>query len=262
MATTQDPLGGAVINRGSAEPYYRQISDFLRAAVDAGHYTAGTLLPSEKEFCEQFGVSRPVVRQALEDLSRDGYVYRVKGKGTFVAEEKLNSHLIQVVAGPERDTIRFRDRLATSVILREMAPAPVQVSRALDIPVEGRCVHLRRLRLLDDEPLCVIESYLPEQIVPGLLDADLIDRSLYDVIEERNGVAIRDLSRRIEAAKTPVELSDLLAAEKGDPCLIVTSLAAGVNGAKLEWSQAIYRADRISLNVEFPFGEAEAEASR
>lgn len=256
MATTRDPLGGAVINRGSAEPYYRQISDFLRAAVDAGHYTAGTLLPSEKEFCEQFGVSRPVVRQALEDLSRDGYVYRVKGKGTFVAEEKLNSHLIQVVVGPERDTIRFRDRLSTSILVRETAPATVQVSRALDIPVEGRCVHLRRLRLLDDEPLCVIESYLPEQIVPGLLDADLTDRSLYDVIEERYGVAIRDLSRRIEAAKTPAELSDLLAAETDDPCLIVTSVAAGVNGAKLEWSQAIYRADRISLNVEFPFGEA------
>jgi GntR family transcriptional regulator len=256
MATTQDPLGGAVINRGSAEPYYRQISDFLRAAMDAGRYTPGTLLPSEKAFCEQFGVSRPVVRQALEDLSRDGYVYRVKGKGTFVAEEKLNSHLIQVVVGPERDTIRFRDRLATSVLLRETAPAPVQVSRALDIPVEGRCIHLRRLRLLDDEPLCVIESYLPEQIVPGLLEADLTDRSLYDVIEERNGVAIRDLSRRIEAAKVPAELSDLLAAEDDDPCLIVTSLAAGVNGAKLEWSKAIYRADRISLNVEFPFGEA------
>jgi GntR family transcriptional regulator len=261
MATTQDPLGGAVINRGSAEPYYRQISDFLRAAMDAGRYTPGTLLPSEKEFCEQFGVSRPVVRQALEDLSRDGYVYRVKGKGTFVAEEKLNSHLIQVVVGPERDTIRFRDRLATSVLLQEPAPAPVQVSRALDIPVEGRCIHLRRLRLLDDEPLCVIESYLPEQIVPGLLEADLTDRSLYDVIEERNGVAIRDLSRRIEAAKVPAELSDLLAAEDDDPCLIVTSLAAGVNGAKLEWSKATYRADRISLNVEFPFGEAEGEGS-
>jgi GntR family transcriptional regulator len=256
MATTQDPLGGAVINRGSAEPYYRQVSDFVRAAIDAGRYTAGTLLPSEKKFCEQFGVSRPVVRQALDDLSRDGYVYRVKGKGTFVAEEKLNSHLIQLVVGPERDTIRFRDRLTTSVLLREAAPAPVHVARALDIPVGGRCVHLRRLRLLDDEPLCVIESYLPEQIVPGLLEADITDRSLYDVIEERFGISIRDLSRRIEAAKTPAELSDLLGAEKDDPCLIVVSVAAGVNGAKLEWSQATYRADRISLNVEFPFGEA------
>lgn len=256
MATTQHPLGGAVINRGSAEPYYRQISDFLRGAIDAGRFTAGTLLPSEKDLCEQFGVSRPVVRQALDDLSRDGYVYRVKGKGTFVAEEKLNSHLIQVVVGPERDTIRFRDRLATSVLLREAVPAPVRVSRALDIPIEAPTLHLRRLRLLDGEPLCVIESYLPEQIVPGLADVDITDRSLYDVIEERFGIEIRDLSRQIEAAKTPAELTNLLAAEEGDPCLVVTSLAAGMNGAKLEWSQAIYRADRISLNVEFPFAES------
>lgn len=250
---TDDPFARVAINRVSAEPYYRQISGLLRDAIRAGAFAAGDLLPSEKDLCARFGVSRPVVRQALDELARAGYAYTVKGKGTFVAEEKLPSHLGQVVAGPERDTVRFRDRLSTRTITQDLVDAPVMIARDLSIGVGEPTLHLRRLRTLDGEPLCVIESYIPVSLVPGLVDEDLTDQSLYDVLEQRYDLAIHDLSRRIEAATVPPECVSLLAVEKHAPCLVVTSLAAADNRFKLEWSRAYYRADRIALEVNFPF---------
>ncbi len=74
------------IDRTVPIPYYYQLEGFLRGQIMTGHYQAGQRVPSEKQLCEQFGVSRTTVRQAVGNLVAAGLVHRVKGKGTFVGK--------------------------------------------------------------------------------------------------------------------------------------------------------------------------------
>jgi GntR family transcriptional regulator len=255
------PFAGSLVSRLSGDHLYRQVAGFLRDAITTGKYEPGSLLPSEKDLCALFSVSRPVVRQALDLLSQEGHVYRVKGRGTFTAVRKLESYLVQVGAGPQRDTIRFSDRMRTRVLQGETMPADVDTARRLQLNVGAPVARLVRLRSLDDEPLCVLESCLPASLMPRLLEQDLTDVSLYGVMESRYGISIATIDRMIEAAPTAPDDAGLLAIVAGTPCLVVTSLASSSNEAPLEWSRARYRADRISLSTRFVADDPPREPS-
>lgn len=67
---------------------YHKIAEFIMEKIKTEEWKKGQLIPSEKEFCEQFQVSRPTVRAAIAYLANQGYLVTVKGKGTFVSETK------------------------------------------------------------------------------------------------------------------------------------------------------------------------------
>jgi GntR family transcriptional regulator len=246
-----DPLNGAVLTRNGGDTLYVQLARILREAIVDGRYAAGTLLPSEHELCRAFDVSRPVVRQALDQLAQEGHVYRVRGKGTFASDRKLDSALMQVGAGSERDTVRFRDRLRTQVRETATIAADVEVARLLNVKVGADVHRIVRLRQLDGEPLCVLESFLPAHPFPGLLDRSLEDASLYETIEGAYGREITEITRTIESTRASAEDAPLLGVAPGEPCLVVRSLASAGNGAALEWSYVRYRGDRIALTTTF-----------
>jgi len=78
------------LDRRSSVPLYYQLQELLHQQIASGRFRVGDALPSEGELCRIFGVSRIVVRQALEVLEDDGEILRQQGKGTFVAEPKLD----------------------------------------------------------------------------------------------------------------------------------------------------------------------------
>ena len=88
------------IDRSSHVPYYLQLKGALVEGIESGDWKSGDLIPSEAELGQTFGVSRTVVRQALNELSFEGLVVRQKGKGTFVAQPKIASRgLVQSLEG-------------------------------------------------------------------------------------------------------------------------------------------------------------------
>lgn len=74
----------AVINRDVPIPYYYQLEGYLRRQIQSGHWQPNQQVPSEKQLCEYFSVSRTTVRQAVSHLVNEGLLYHVKGRGTFV----------------------------------------------------------------------------------------------------------------------------------------------------------------------------------
>lgn len=229
---------------------YGQIAQRLRADIAAGRYEVGSTLPSEAALCTLFQVSRPVVRQALGILEDQGFVYRVQGRGTFVATRGLQSRLMEVAIGPERDTVRYRRRLTTQVLTNEMLTAPAAIARELRIGPGASIVHLRRVRFLDGQPLAVLESHLPEHMVPGLSEVDLTNQSLYEHIEAYYGLRILRLRRSIAVGAADEAIAPLLEVAPGAPYLRVTSLAIGAHNEIIEDSVACYRGDKITLVTE------------
>ena len=111
----------------------------LEHEISAGRWAAGSRIPSEPELCKSFGISRSVVRQALQRLEQEGLIIRRKGFGTYVAESRPRSWLLQSSDGFFQDEADRHGRRVTSRILRlELAPLPNWASDALDLPEDSR----------------------------------------------------------------------------------------------------------------------------
>ena len=82
------------INRDSALPLYYQLKEHIKEAIVSGHFKPNDRLPTEEQLCKIFSVSRPVVRQAYEELIKEGYIDRIKGSGTFVEERSKTDSLL------------------------------------------------------------------------------------------------------------------------------------------------------------------------
>ncbi len=76
-------------------PKYEQVKQSLIEDIENGRWTAGSVVPSEAELLQRFAVSRPTLVRSMQDLVRDGYIYRKQGKGTFVADRQARRPLVE-----------------------------------------------------------------------------------------------------------------------------------------------------------------------
>src|SRR5437867_2031571 len=133
------------IDRASPVPYYYQLQELLKQEIESGRWQAGDLLPSEAELAVDLGISRTVIRKALDVLEGDGQVYRVKGKGTVVARPKFRYEAVAAASGWDAEPPSEKPALER-VIHGRAVPAGTRLGRLLDVAVaadvyELVCVH-------------------------------------------------------------------------------------------------------------------------
>src|SRR5437016_7623225 len=81
------------VNRDSPVPLHHQVRNYLLGSIERGELLPGQQLLQEKEYAARFGISLAPVRQAILDLVKEGYLYRVPGRGTFVREQKVEEKI-------------------------------------------------------------------------------------------------------------------------------------------------------------------------
>src|SRR3970040_2816569 len=123
------------INFSSHIPYYIQLIDLLKDQIQDKKWAPGEQIPGKQELCDTYGVSRTVVRQALRELELSGVITRRKGKGTFIAEPKINEGLIQKLTGFYQDMVERGLQPVTRVLHQRLAPAARQMAEFLDFSV-------------------------------------------------------------------------------------------------------------------------------
>lgn len=239
-----------VIDRSSAIPYYIQMKDAVREKIDHGEWKAGDQIPSEPELCKMFNVSRTVIRQALKDMEYEGQIIREKGKGTFVAEPKINESLIQTLTGFFQDMTDRGHRLVSQVLKQEVVPANAKVAKYLDLEISALVIEIQRVRYVEDEPIVFVTTYLPYSTCSKLLQADLTNRSLYQFIEDECGLFISRGRRTIEAVPANELEAQYLQVEKGSPLILLNSVSYLSDGSPIEYYHAVHRGDRSRFEVE------------
>lgn len=241
----------ATIDRGSPVPYYVQVKQSLKEAIDAGLWAPGDQIPSEHELCELFGVSRTVVRQALKEMSYEGLLVREKGRGTFVEEPKISSRsLVHSLAGFYEDMARLGAPPVTEVLEQGMEPASQGVAGFLDLDPLTPVIKLARLRFVQDEPIVLVTSYLPYELCPRLIQADMRHQSLYAFLKREYGLTITHGRRRIDAVLAGEREAELLEVEPGAPLLRLDSVSYMGEGRALEYFHGFFRGDRSAFEVE------------
>jgi GntR family transcriptional regulator len=238
------------IRRDVPIPYYYQLIQLVREDILSGALAADTVIPSEHSLCAAYGVSRTVVRQALGELVAEGLLYRVKGKGTYVARRKLEEKFIQRSDGFFRDMTSRGYKVSSRVLEQTAVVPPPHVRNALRLEAAERTIKIDRLRSVDDEILLFVETYIPERLCPALVDVDLADCSLYGVLRDRYNLVIMSGRRSVEAVGAQAGLARLLRVEKGAPLLKIESISYLADTTPLEYYEAWHRGRRSKFEID------------
>jgi len=237
----------ARLRREAPDPLYLQIKDRLLAEITSGRYRVHQRLPSERELAARFRVSRMTVRQALLELVHDGVIYTRVGKGTFVAEPKIEQQL-RTLTGFSQD-VRARGRQPSSRVLEaRVVPATPEVATALRLLPETEVIVLARVRLANGLPLAVETAYLPFAQFPGLLHHDFATESLYDVLENDYRLVLTRAEQSIEAALASARELELLELTPPAAVLRMQRLTLTDNGVPVEYVLSTYRGDRYKFH--------------
>jgi GntR family transcriptional regulator len=228
-------------------PRYYEIEQALRARI--ARLEPDEPLPSDAQLCEEFGVSRMTARNAVQRLVQEGLVYRLPGRGTFVADYGSHRHVSHLTSFT--DEMRRHGRVPSSKVLeRTQRPGTPVEARRLRIEDGAEVVVVRRIRLADDEPVAIEQAVLREDAADAVLAADLESGSLHATLREAELVPT---SGRATIGSEPAQGEDarLLGVQKGWPLLVERRVILDQNGAPLETTETRYAAGRYALDVEF-----------
>lgn len=240
---------GMAISKRSPIPLYYQLAELIRERIQSGELAAGAQLPSDRELAEQAGISRMTARQAIAYLVREGTLVVKPGIGTFVAEPKLTydaHHLL----GFTEETMRHGGAVTTTVLEQEAVAPPPLVATALGLGPNESAVKIVRLRGAGDTPVLLGTSYVPARRCPGLETADLETQSLYGLLELRYGIRPQRAQQTIEATVANDYESGLFGVDAGSPMLLLRGVTYTEDGRPAEYFKAVYRADRVRLEME------------
>lgn len=238
------------IDRTTYIPFYVQVQDALKDYIEGGEVSAGDQLPSEPELCRSFNVSRTVIRQALQGLENEGLVVRHKGRGTFVAEPKIGESLFQELTGFFQDMSQKGHAPVSRVLKQAIIPANAKVAAFLQIALETPVIRIDRVRYVNNEPIVLVTTYLPQKLCPRLVETDLTNRSLYAYLEEEYDLEIARGRRVLEAIVASEHEAQLLEISEGAPLISLESVSYLEDGTPLEYYHALHRGDRSMFEVE------------
>ncbi|MFV0529092.1 MAG: GntR family transcriptional regulator [Lachnospiraceae bacterium] len=237
------------IDKSVPIPLYFQLRELLLAEIKKGNFKSDELIPTENELCEIFELSRTTVRQAIAELVQEGYLYRMKSKGTFVARPKINQNFLTKIESFSSSMERQGFTASTQVLEMEVLPANVDVAKHLNIQEDDKVIFLHRKRSANGEPLVTIKTYLPYERCGFLLEEDLTKESLYSVLGRDENTKIVRIERRVEAIEATAKDLEYLGVRKGKPIQYFSSVGCNVFGEPIEYSLARYRADRSVFEI-------------
>lgn len=234
-----------MINKQSPLPIYHQIEEMIKTQISRGELSDNETIPSEREYAERFEISRMTVRHALNNLVREGYLYRQKGKGTFISPRKIEQPLQGLTSFTE-DMLKRGYKPGNKLLSFQKMLATQEVASKLDITTEDLVFEIERIRLADDTPMAIEKTYVPVSIAPNLNEL-IIKKSIYDYIENELHYTIQNATQQIEAAIARESETSLLHIKNGDPVLMISRISHLQSGLPFEYVKSIYRGDRYTF---------------
>ncbi|MEV6444470.1 GntR family transcriptional regulator [Amycolatopsis sp. NPDC051716] len=238
------PVLDGIPEHGRVPRYYAVKVELLAVIAELGE---GAVLPTERELCERFEVSRATVRQAVAELVLEGRLSRRQGSGTYIAGPKLVQPLalVSYTEGLRRQGIRP----GRTVITRERRPAGRALAADLQVTSDAEVFHLERVLLADEERVGLESTYLLASRFPDLLDVFDPRQSLHACLTGKLGVVFDGAEERVETVLATPREALLIGTNPALPMLLTHRVSWGPDGVPFERVRSLYRGDRLSFTT-------------
>ena len=238
-----------MLDRNSPTPLHAQLKRLMDERIESGVWPPESQVPSERELCDQFHVSRITVRQALHQLVSSGRLVRIHGRGTYVATSPLKKQLLPLV-GFSEDMLARGQTPGARVLRFEATAASLAVAQALQLATGEGIFLLRRLRLANGRPMAIETVHIPEKLCPGILTESLEDRSLYALLRQKYGIQPGRSLLQCQASPCPPADAKVLDVRRGSPVLQIQRTTFDAQGRPFEYLESYFRGDRYVFYAE------------
>jgi GntR family transcriptional regulator len=236
-------VSGFSVDRASPIPLYYQVSQYLQRAIESGDIPNGTRFDNEIHLAEQFGLSRPTMRRAMQHLVEKGLIVRRRGIGTRVVQPKVRRPL--ELTSLYDDLAGSGQNPTTRVLKIDAVEADEDVASHLGCAVGEPALKMVRLRSAGETPIAKLTNYLPA-FVGAFEVADLEAHGLYGLMRAR-GIQLHSAEQHIGARTASAAEARLLDEPRGAALLTMQRVTYDDHGAIVEFATHIYAASRYSF---------------
>jgi GntR family transcriptional regulator len=231
------------------QPIYCQIKQDMIHKIVAEEYRPGQCLPSERDLCEIYGVSRMTVRLAINELRSEGHIYKIQGKGTFVATRKIQQDLLKLVSFSYEMRQLGRVPGSRDVAVSE-EKATVGVAEKLQIAIGAPVTVIERLRTANGEPLAFQRNYISKKLCEGIERYDFEERSLYEIFEEKYNIIVSKAFQSLETVFITGRDAERLNVPENSLGLFMRRETYSSNNLPVEYVESIYPGEKYVFKIE------------
>lgn len=224
------------IDRDSKQKLYVQIYSIIKEKIENGEWPSGTQIPTEDELCKTYDVSKVTVREAIQELAREGYLKRQQGKGTFVLYSV--SYLGLVMRTRLTDVMYGEGVTTRKELLEKRSIEPSEDIKNV-LLTENEVFYARYKSSVDSDSPVMEEVYIPLVTLLSINDEDILYRPFFDVIEEKGTKKISKVTQTIEVVKLKDNVAHQLQMKEGTNALCVNRIFFSSDGSPIAFSRGI-----------------------
>ena len=225
------------IERSGPKLIYQQIIDWMRGQISTGIWPEHYRLPSEFDLAANFSVSRGTIRKAINQLTSEGLLVTIHGRGTFVDSSVIEQPLAEQLIAFSEALISKKISYKTQVLRQEVEVPPQRIASLLSLPDGVPTLTLERIRAVRQTPVIYLLNYVIPQRCPGIEMVDFSQSRLLQTLEERYGLTLGWGQRTFQALAADEEIAKKLNITMCDPVMYMEQIIYLPDGSPIEFSR-------------------------
>lgn len=240
-----------LIERDHPKPLHLQLTEIMRDRIKSKYYAEMSRLPSEREICEEFSVSRTTVREMIRELKREGLINVLPGRGAYVCSPQREIAVHISLGGYSSDLQKAGKTPSSKLLSVELITTPSeQIAEIMQLQRGDELVKIERLRLDNQTPLAIHTAWLNHRLCPQILGLNIAQSSLFTLLRENFHLKIEKAKQNVYASLADNNERKLLSLPYPSAVLHAERITYLDTGEVIEYSHATYCGDFYHLMID------------
>ena len=237
------------IERSGPKLIYQQIVDWMCLQITSGNWPEHYRLRAELELASDLSVSRGTIRKAIDQLTKEGLLLTIHGRGTFVASATIEQPLAEKLVGFSEALTNRNIPFITQVIEQKLIFPPQRIASLLSVALTTPVLLLKRVRLVRQQPIVLLVNYLDTAHCPDIERVDFEKFRLFEILENRYRLELGWGQRTFQAQAADETVATLLNIPACDPVMYMEQLLYLSNAAPIEFSTIWFKGSSFRLSA-------------
>lgn len=241
------------INKYSNVPLYCQLKNLIMEKIEKNEFEAESKIPSEQDFCEAYDISRPTVRQAINELTASGHLYKLKGKGTFVSTQKSSIH-VKDYHGFTDSILDSTNPASKNIVSIETVSGENEpkISDMFGLRSDNKAVFARitYTNLHNNNVVSLNISFIPLNLFPEIIEDLQANKQSHEIMRGKYPLIPNQSKSTLDVIYTDQRDAQFLRVQPNQPLIRIKNLLLSKSGQAVEYIITKYRADKCKLSFE------------